>query len=181
MPKESAALIAFDLDSVERNIQNGFADLTEQRRAFCIAFVTNGYKHRDAAQEVGFSPNIGVQLKREPLVAAYIVSLQAKYLAESIVTKQTLDAFLDELEDIAMGRVDAPIITASGLALDASKFYPDLAMKIYAERSKLHGIVKEDNKTTPVSVTINMAGMVGGSRETPEITIEHEDVGDTDS
>jgi len=162
MSKEFSALALFDASSVERNIANGFEDLTAQRKAFCITYVTNGYNHREAAEDSGFSPNTGVSLKREPLIASYISHLQNKYLAESIVTKQSLDVQLDQLEDIAMGRVSAPIVTGSGEEIMAYKFYADLAMKIYTERSKLHGIVKDDSKSSAVSVTINMAGMVGG-------------------
>ena len=113
MLEESTNIAAFDADSVKRNRELGFPDLDDQRRAFCIKYVTNGYKHGAAAAKVGFSESMGVRLKREPLVAAFIVDLQKKYLAESIVTKQTLDFYLDELEDIAMGRVSIPIVTGA--------------------------------------------------------------------
>jgi len=172
MSTKSTNLIAFDAHSVERNRENGFQDLGDQRRAFCIEYVSNGYKERKAAVKVGFAESTGAKLKREPLVAAYIVDLQKKYLAESIVTKQTLDVYLDELEDIAMGRVSIPIVTGSGEKINAKKFHADMAMKVYNERSKLHGIVEEEDKANAaVNVTINMAGMTG---EVQGITIEGE-------
>lgn len=163
MPEESTDLIAFNASLVDRNRELDYPDLEERRRAFAIEYVTNGYNHRSAAISVGFSAGFGIRLKREPLVAAYIVDLQAKYLAESLVTKQSLDVYLDQLEDIAMGRVDIPIITGAGDEMIAKKFHSDLAMKVYSERAKLHGIVKDDAKNAPVSVTINMAGMTGGT------------------
>lgn len=172
MPSKSNDLVAFDSSFVERNRKNGYQDLDEQRRAFCITYVTNGYKHREAAQQVGFSESTGSALKREPLVAAYISDLLNQYLAESLVTKQTLDSYLDELEDIAMGKTSIPIVTGSGEEINAKKFHADLAMKVYAERSKLHGIVKDDSKNAAVSVTINMAGMVGGEETVQGIIID---------
>lgn len=172
MPKESTDIIAFDVDLIERNRENGYQDLEEQRRAFCIEYTTNGYKHRDAAVSVGFSANIGICLKREPLVAAFIVDLQEKYLAESLVTKQSLDVYLDQLEDIAMGRVDIPIVTGAGEEIDVKKFHADLAMKVYAERAKLHGIVQDDTKTAAVYVSIDMGRMTG--EVTPTIIVEGE-------
>lgn len=169
MSKKSSDIAALSSDSVERNRELGFPDLEPNRRAFCIEYVSNGYKHRDAAVKVGFSANTGITLKREPLVAAFISDLLNTYLAESIVTKQTLDTYLDELEDIAMGRVDINMVSADGEEFSAKKFHADLAMKVYNEKSKLHGIVKDDNdKNTAVNLTINMGDLTG------PVTIEGE-------
>ncbi len=176
MPKAATDIIAFDVNSVERNRELGYPDLDDQRKAFCIEYVSNGYRHIDAAVRVGFAKVMGSRLKREPLIAAYINDLMDKYLAESIVTKTTLDSYLDELEEIAMGRVDVPMVTGSGESFHARKFHPDLAMKVYAERSKLHGIVEDDPKIAPVNVTINMAGMTGPAPTADDggVVIEHE-------
>lgn len=169
MPEESKDLTAFGSDTVERNRELGFPDLEEQKKAFAIKYVTNGYQHRLAAVDAGFPLSRGIQLKREPLVAAYISDLMDKYLAESLVTKQTLDIYLDELEDIAMGRIDVPMITANGDAVSGKKFHADLAMKVYNERSKLHGIVKDENGGSGVvNVQINMGNLTGPA----EVTIE---------
>lgn len=162
MSEESGVITTLGSDIVERNRELGFPDLEPSRRAFCINYISNGYKHRDAAVKAGFAASSGITLKREPLVAAYISDLMNKYLAESLVTKQTLDVYLDELEDIAMGRVDINMVSADGEEFSAKKFHADLAMKVYNERSKLHGIVKDDNdKNTSVNLTINMGDLTG--------------------
>ncbi len=172
MPETTTDLIAFDSNSVERNRESGYPDLDDQRKAFCITYVTNGYRHMDAAVHVGFSKVMGTRLKREPLIAAYINDLMNKYLAESIVTKTTLDSYLDELEEIAFGREEVPMVTGAGESFEAAKFHPELAMKVYAERAKLHGIVEDDSKIAPVKVIINMADMTGPA-EVKGITIDH--------
>ena len=173
MSTDLTRLAPFDISAVERNRGNGFEDLDEAKKAFCILFVTNGYKHREAAEEAGFNPDKGVQLKKEPLVSAYIHDLQKKYLAESIVTKQVMDTKLDELEDIAMGRVEIPMVTGAGDKIDAKKFHPDMAMKVYSERTKLHKIVEDGKGSGHVSVTINVAGMIGEDK--PPIDVEVSD------
>ena len=173
MSKATTDIIAFDADSVERNRELGYPDLDDRRKAFCIEYVSNGYKHVDAAARVGFTKVMGLRLKREPLIAAYINDLMNKYLAESIVTKTTLNSYLDELEEIAMGRTDIPMVTGSGRSFDASKFHPELAMKVYAERSRLHGIVDDDSKIATVNVTINMEGMTG-PKVIDGVTIDNE-------
>ena len=163
MPENLPIIVDFDIDTIER-------DLDVERRAFCIEYVTNGYNHREAATKVGFSPNMGVKLKREPLCAAFINHLQTEYLAESIVTKQSLDAYLDRLEDIAMGDEEIDIVTGMGEAISAKKFHPDLAIKVYQEKAKLHGVVEDKGKGGgTVEVVINMKGMVGEAEVKAEV------------
>jgi len=150
-----------ETSAVARNRADNFPDLDDVRQAFCITYVQNGYKHREAAATVGLSPDRGISLKREPLCAAFIADLQKKYLAESLVTKEMLDMRLDVLEEIAMGEVEVPFVSGLGATFNAKKFYPDLALKIYQERAKLHDFADEENKVAPVNVTINVGAMLG--------------------
>lgn len=162
---------------VERNKINGFQDLDPQRRAFCITYVSNNFDHRKAASTVGFSPSRGINLKKEPLIAAYINVLLDEYMAESIVTKQTLDTYLDQLQDIAMGEVEVNMLAPDGNPIIRKKFHPDLVMKIYAERAKLHKIVEDENgKGAPVNIEINIGDLTGGgSVEVAPIVVQGED------
>lgn len=173
MPEESTDITTFNPDSIAVNRENGFEDLETKRKAFCVRYITNGYDHREAAEHVGFSRDKGIVLKREPLIAAYISDLMKQYVAESLVTKQTLDSYLDELEDIAMGRISVPMLTPTGDEIEAKKFHPDLAMKIYTEKAKLHGIVKEDERAgAAVTVIINTTSLTGPVEVTGEIVNE---------
>lgn len=171
MSKDIAKVAEFDSNSVEKNRKNGFLDLTDRRKAFCITYVTNGFDHNAAAAQVGYSKGMGIRLKREPLVAAYINILQEQYFAESIVTKAMMDAKLDLLESIAMGEEEINMVTAMGDQITVKKFHPEMAMKVYQERNRLHEITKEEGGSSAVSVTINMAGMVG---EAPVLEREDE-------
>lgn len=173
MSKDITKVTEFDSSTVEENRKNGFLDLNDQRKAFCITYITNGFKHRQAATQVGYEAGMGIRLKREPLVAAYINVLQNQYFAESIVTKAMMDSRLDQLEAIAMGEEAINMVTAMGDSITVKKFHPEMAMKVYQERNRLHEITKEEGGNSAVSVTINMAGMVG---ESPVIAkVERED------
>jgi len=146
---------------VETNRQNGFQDLSDKKKAFAIFYVTEGYSIERSAKEVDVCLMTGYKYKRDPLTAAYINDLMDKYLAESVVNKQTLDSYLDNLEDLALGRVDTHDMTADGDQKQGKVFHPALALKIYQERARLHEVVKDDSKGSgSVSVTINMGGML---------------------
>jgi len=151
----------YGTSAVAANRENDFQDLDPLRQAFCITYVQNGYKHRDAAVAVGLDPGTGTRLKREPLCAAFIADLQRKYLAESSVTKEMLDIRLDVLEEMAMGEVDVNMVNSLGAQMSVKKFHPELALKIYQERAKLHDFADEENKVSPVNVTINVGAMLG--------------------
>ncbi len=158
VPLSVAPLATID---VAENRKNKFQGLDEVRQAFCIAYVQNGYRHRDAAVAVGLMPDVGIGMKREPVCAAFIVDLQKKYLAESSVTKEMLDIKLDTLEDMAMGDIEVPMVSAMGAQIHLKKFHPELAMKVFQERAKLHNFADEENKVAPVNVTINVAALLG--------------------
>ncbi len=174
MSGKSHELTPFNVSTIERNRENGFEDLEDQKKAFCIKYVTNGYNHREAAEDVGINPNRGIQLKNEPLISAYIHDLQQQFLAESIVTKQVMDSKLDVLEDIAMGRVEIPLVTGAGDKIEAKKFHPDLAMKVYAEKVRLHKVVEDAKGSGHVNVVINMAGMIGDNPPPIDVEVKNE-------
>lgn len=159
-----------DAAIVERNQGDGFSDLSEERKAFAYNYVSNGYDHREAAILCGFSVHKGIQLKREPLVAAFIEYLQTQSYQANIVTREFVDARLDELEDIALGKVPIPIILANGEQIYREKFHGELAMSIVKERNKMQGYVRDETgKVGDVNIQINN-NAVTGEVETKVIT-----------
>lgn len=155
-------IVKIDTEIVDRNRKNDWSDLEDNRRAFAQIYTTNGYNHRQAAEEIGLHPDMGIRLKREPLTSAYIEFLQNQTYQANLVTKPLLDAKLDILEDIAMGEMAIPIVTASGGEITAKKFHPELAMKVIEKRSQLGGFTKDDKgKTGDVNIQINIDSMTG--------------------
>ena len=130
-------------DIVDERFDFNQMDLGE--RAFAIEYVMNGYDHRKAAQVTHKSAAKGHRLKRLPIVMAFVTQLQKRGIVESFVGKQSLDCFLDRLEEAAMGDVDIPIVLADGTQLERKKFQGSLAMDIYRERAKLHGVLATED------------------------------------
>jgi len=131
-----------------------FSKMEPEYRAFAIEYVTNGYKHREAAEQAGMHPNRGVHLKRIPVVVDFIIQLQNRNLTESIVTKQSLDCLLDRIQEAAMGEVPISIVLANGQRVEQEKFQGSLAMDVYREKAKLHEIVKPDEESGTIRIEV---------------------------
>jgi hypothetical protein len=131
-----------------------FFEMPMEQKAFAIEYTLNGYDHRKAAKTVGLSPNRGVHLKRIPIVVDFILRLQERNVTESIVSKQSLDGFLDRIEEAAMGDVKIPIVLANGAMVKQKKFQGSLAMDVYRERAKLHDIVKEEESSGIIQIEV---------------------------
>lgn len=131
-----------------------FKSMEPEHRAFAIEYVTNGYRHREAAEKAGMEPNRGVRLKRIPIVVEYIIQLQNRNLTESIVTKQSLDCLLDRIGEAAMGDVEIPIVLASGQIVSRKKFQGSLAMDVYREKAKLHDVVKPEEESGTIKIEV---------------------------
>ena len=146
--------------------------LSDQDRAFGYEYIQNGYDHRLAASEVGYSPDSGIKLKRRPYVAAFIQHLQEQMHESNFVVKGFIDARLDDLYDMAIGEVEVPLVLGDGTEKTAKKFHGGLALQILQERSKTHGIVKEE-KTNHAQVIVNIdMGMALGQKDVNGVTIE---------
>lgn len=139
-------------DIVSNNFN--FKEMPMEQMAFAIEYVLNGYQHRKAAKTVGLHPNRGVYLKRIPIVVDFILKLQERNITESIVTKQSLDCFLDRIEEAAMGEVKIPIVLASGAGVERKKFQGSLAMDVYRERAKLHDVVADEEGAGTIKITV---------------------------
>lgn len=153
------------MSEVSGDIASQYADLVSERfdfskmdpahRAFAIEYVMNGYNYRKAAKTCRMDPSRGVRLKRIPIVVAFITELQKRDIVESFVGKQSLDCFLDRIEEAAMGDVDIPIVLADGTSIDRPKFQGSLAMDVYRERAKLHGIlVQEETPDNTIRIEV---------------------------
>jgi hypothetical protein len=151
-----------DVKYIERNRQNGWPDLDERRKALAYNYVSNGYDHRSAASNCGFSANSGLRLIREPLLGAFIEHLQKETYQADIISRSLVESRLDQLWEIAVGDCPIPIVLANGEEIEAAKFHGELAMSVIKEQNKMKGFVKEDtNKSGNVLIQINTNAMTG--------------------
>lgn len=150
---------------LEKQQAENFPDLSDQLRAFAQEYVTNGYKHREAAIEVGRAASGALKLVRNPLVCAYVRYLQDIRVDSSYVTKDFMDAKLEELQDMAMGEADIAVVLADGTETQAKKFQGELALKVLQKRGELSGAAKpaETGQGGSVSVHIDVGALLGAS------------------
>lgn len=66
---------------------NPLMKLDNKRRAFVMVYVHNGYKHREAAEEVGMDRYRGVFLLKEPLVQDAVLWFQSQEKTELQISK----------------------------------------------------------------------------------------------
>ena len=64
-------------DQVKRNQETDFPDLEDKRKFFAYKYLAQ-FDHRQAAEDAGFSPDMGIKLIREPLLEAFIEKLKAE-------------------------------------------------------------------------------------------------------
>lgn len=173
----STKLAESDQAYFDKQQEEDWPDLSFQLRAFANEYVTNGYDHRKAAVTVGRAANSAKNMLRNPLVKHYINYLQNNRLDSPLVTRDFLDAKLEELHDIAMGNVEIPIVLADGTRVDECKFMGDLAFKTLQERAKLYGHAKpepEGGGNGGVVVNIDVGALLGKSNGNNAVEIEGE-------
>ena len=153
---------------VEQQKANNWPSLEAKHRAFAEVYVTNGYKHRPAAEEAGFTADRGIGLLRLPLIRAYISHIQDGMYEANVVTRDFVDAKLDELYDMAIGDVAVPMVDPKTcFEFDARKFQGGLALDILREKSKMNGIIKPDIELDDVMGAF--ANAVKGNLPVPEV------------
>jgi hypothetical protein len=146
---------------VDSQIRNSWPDLGIDEQAFCDEYLDNGYKHREAALAVERPANSGIKLLNKPLCREYIVWNENKRRQRRVVSERFFDAQLTELYDKAIGEVEVPLVTGSGVCLEAKKFNGGLALQIIQERAKISGITKPEMAELGVTVVLDMAALTG--------------------
>ena len=175
-----SAIIDFTPEDALVQRENDWPALHPQHRAFVEEYLLNGYKHREAAAVAGLKTARGIKLLRDPLVRAYISHTQDKILKSNIVTKDFIDAKLEDLYDMAVGDVKTDHIDAKmGVSFSAKKFHGTLALSILQERAKMNGVAPpepdpgEDEENVDTEIHFHVKGRksdVTVTRGTTKIT-----------
>jgi len=138
----SAALDVSE-EFVEQQKAKNWPALDPQIRCFAEEYCFNGYDHRAAAETAGLNPDRGIRLKRHPLIRAFIAHVQGKLFESNIVTRDFIDAKLDELYDMAVGVIPTDHVDPKiGDSFRAFKFHGSLALDILREKAKLNGVIQ---------------------------------------
>ncbi len=156
---------------IDTQTRNGWDDLGHDEKAFCEEYLSNGYNHRAAAESVERSPNSGIKLLHRPLCREYLLWLEQKRQARSIITERFLEAQYLSLLDEADGQIEVAIVTGAGSELLAKKYNGPLKLSILQEMSKMSGITKPDENSKPVNVIIDMGALTGAEHK-PKVISE---------
>ena len=164
-------------DDIQRNIANGFEDLTFQKRSFVRKYLET-YDARKAAREVSLPVGKAHLVLREPLVDAFLAHLESHYVERSFLSKEmVLMEQLDTLEKL-QGRQDIPMqhVDDEGRSYEGvgKKFHASETVALLRDLAKQSGAQVAETKTkdTGQKVIINLGNM-GITEQIPGgITIE---------
>lgn len=150
---------------LERQIANGWKDLGEQDRAFAVEYLTNGFKHNNAAEAVGLARSSGLTKLRTPIVGAFIGFLQDQSSTAKLITRQFVEAQYLEILPMLKGEENVPIHDQkSGETVMAKKFHSAEIVSVLRDLGKGTGYIAPDNAGdggATVNVQINLSDLRG--------------------
>ena len=157
--------------------ENSFSELSERDKAFAVEYLTNGFKHRDAAEAVGLSANSGTTLLRR--TGPFVEHLQSTSRNAALITKDFVEARYLELLPMLMGEEEVPLVDAkTGHEFSAKKFHSAESVSVLRDLAKSSGYIAPElgGGGPTVNVQINIGDLAGDDdfRVKTE-TIEHDD------
>ena len=155
---------------IEKNQTEDWPDLTAVKRAFAIEYVMNGYNHRDAAETLNVPKDRGIRLLRDPLVAAYVKTLQDDQRTNGLITRDFINAQYMTLYEMATGQKAHPFV-AGGEILNEARVDMPSAISILKEMSKSTDYEKAPSTVKGgVSIHLNLGSLLGNDQV--EVSIE---------
>lgn len=140
---------AFMLDpTAGKRILTYWPQLSNDRKAFVVAYIDNAYSVAGAARTLGVSRLSCDQMFRDQTVKRAISEIQDSLDGIDFLNEKWVKAQLLRIFPMVMGEEAVPLVTNTGEEISAHKFYPDIAMRVIEYVAP--------KKTAPtVSVTIN--------------------------
>jgi hypothetical protein len=149
---------------IERHEANGFIDMPEQDKAFAVEYITNGFKHRKAATEVGFHADAGIRKLRDPLIGAFISHLQSENNVAKLITTQFVEQQYLEILPKLKGEEEVDIVDIKeGASFKAKKFHSAELVSVLSHLGKSSGYIAPDvgPNVGQVNVQINLGDLAG--------------------
>jgi hypothetical protein len=120
---------------VNRVKSGGWVDMPPENRAFAIAFAeTSSYVK--AAKAIGQSNSWGHKRMSDPLVLALIADLQMNLASINIITEAFVRQKWVEILPMLMGEIEVPLISSSGVPVEAKRFHASDTVAVLKELSK---------------------------------------------
>ncbi len=155
-----------ELSLVERHVANGFIDMEERDKAFAVEYITNGFKHLDAAEAVGLTRSAGLRMLRDPLVGAFVGHLQEQNNTAKLITTQFVEQqYLEILPKLKGEEESEHVDLKEGTSFLAKKFHSAELVSVLRDLGKSSGYIAPDAGSggggPAVNVQINLGDLAG--------------------
>lgn len=153
---EYAALSPKDFNAlVLKNQTDNWPDLVAKQKMFAVRYLET-YSATKAATEAGeASATWGRKQLRNPLVMAYIGSLQEMYNQRSFINKDFINVQMMMHLEVVKGEVEAPFCLADGSQAEGKRYDAPQVSKVLTELAKSTKFY-EDGSSEKAAVTINI-------------------------
>ena len=142
-----------------------FTHVSEQDKAFAVEYLTNGFKHLDAAEAVGLSRSLGLTRLRDPQITRFIAKLQEDANTAKLITQQFVEAQYLEILPQLKGEEDVSIHNSNtGETVLAKKFHSAELVSVLRDLGKSSGYIAPDHNNgagPTVNVQINLSDLTG--------------------
>lgn len=153
-----------ELSVIERHLANGFVDMEERDKAFAVEYITNGFRHSEAAEAIGLPRSSGVGKIRNPVIRAFISYLQEQNNVGKIITQQFVEAQYLEILPMLKGEEEVEIVDMkNGGTFKAKKFHSAEVVSVLRDLGKSSGYIAPEygGGGTVVNVQLNLTDLVG--------------------
>jgi hypothetical protein len=138
--------------------------MPEQDKAFAVEYITNGFKHREAAMEVGLHAGTGLTRLRDPLIGAFIAHLQSQNNIAKLITTQFVEAQYLEILPKLKGEEEIDVVDIKeGVSVKVKKFHSAELVSVLRDLGKSSGYIAPDLGPSGgnVNVQINLGDLAG--------------------
>jgi hypothetical protein len=153
--------------------ENAWADFDPKKRMFAYYYLED-YNHRKAAERVGFPPQKGLAISREPLVAALIADLQEQMQLRTTINSDFVRTKWLEILPKLMGEEEVAMVDKEGCQFAAKKFHSADATRALVELGKSTKFYADGSGgSAAVNISINLQAL-GIEEKSVGVTIEGE-------
>ena len=153
-----------------------FKDMPERDKAFAVEYITNGFKHNEAAETVGLSRSSGLSKLRNPLVSRFIAKLQEDSNTAKLITQQFVEAQYLEILPKLKGEEEVSIHDhKTGETIQAKKFHSAELVSVMRDLGKSSGYIAPDiggGGGAAVLVQINLGDLAGDDNFVPAVKVD---------
>lgn len=135
-------------------------DLTLQQVAFAMSYMVD-YNASRAAKEVGVTPDTGRNWARRESVRNYIITSLGQKATANLITESYIEQHYVRLMPMLMGDEKVPMVV-NGMELEAKEFNAASALSALRDMAKSTGFQKTIDDSKNVTVTVNVANLLGG-------------------